>query len=57
MVKFHFLRQLCFNGYYSIQTDKNITGAGLKNSSTKLYPKTSFYNGKRNSWSNFNFRL
>jgi type I restriction enzyme S subunit len=31
------------NGYYSIQTEKNITETGLKNSSTKLYPKNTVF--------------
>jgi type I restriction enzyme S subunit len=31
------------SGYYSIQTEKTITDAGLKNSSTKLYPKNTVF--------------
>lgn len=31
------------DGYYSIQTEKNITELGLKNSSTKLYPKNTVF--------------
>lgn len=30
-------------GYYSIQTEKTITGEGLKNSSTKLYPHNTVF--------------
>ena len=30
-------------GYYSIQTEKTITDKGLKNSSTKLYPKNTVF--------------
>ena len=31
------------DSYYSISTEKNVTELGLKNSSTKLYPKESIY--------------
>jgi type I restriction enzyme S subunit len=31
------------SGYYSIQTEKTITDEGLKNSSTKLYPKNTVF--------------
>ncbi len=31
------------SGYYAIQTEKTITDAGLKNSSTKLYPKNTVF--------------
>lgn len=31
------------SGYYSIQTEKSITEEGLKNSSTKLYPKNTVF--------------
>jgi type I restriction enzyme S subunit len=30
-------------GYYSIQTEKNVSEEGLKNSSTKLYPKNTVF--------------
>jgi type I restriction enzyme S subunit len=31
------------NSYYSIRTEKNVTESGLKNSSTKLYPKNTVF--------------